>query len=180
MMFGHARELDWRRPCDRGLFRYVSPRERPLSAKERRIREVAYGLKDADAKAIRYASRFMAGYLPPDVVLVPIPTSTGSRRANMALAEAIARKLGARVADVLRRERPVESSRARRIEGRCGLRPEKHGIKARYRPRGNIVFIDNVITTGSTVEAARRAIGGRGCGLAFARAREVPACEIRR
>ncbi len=152
---------------------YVSPRERNLMPAEAEVRDTAYGLKTAEPLAVERAASRMAERVARGSVLIPVPNSQGDTSANRALARAIALRAGAVVEDVLRREAPVESSRERRTRGVPGLQVEQHRITATRVPRGNLVLVDNVITTGNTMESARRALGTRAAGLAYAKAREV-------
>lgn len=159
---------------DIGVVEYVSPRERDLTSAEARIRDIAYALKKQPPPvgALVEAVRVMASYVRSGDVLVPIPNSKGNTEANLALARALALVTGGQVADVLRRSKVVPSSHQRRRKGERGLRSEEHAIATRAIPEGNIVFIDNVVTTGSTFDGARRILG-RGRGLAYARAKDV-------
>jgi predicted amidophosphoribosyltransferase len=120
----------------------------------------------------------MAGLLPPGLptlTLVPVPTSTGSIEANLILARAIAAEYGpqARVVPALRRSVPVESSCARRRRGLPGLVAADHKF---VRVGGwfalPVFLVDNVVTTGATLAAARYALGF-GTGLVFADASPI-------
>lgn len=157
-----------------GVREYVSPRERALSDEESEVRRVAYALKLGDKDAIRTAAEAMAQRVPRGAILIPVPSSSGDTKANLALAAAIAERAeGSSVADVLRRKAPVESSSVRRVRGGRGIEPEEHGMQAGDVPGGKpVVFVDNVITSGSTFEAARRAVG-RGKGIAWAKGKDV-------
>ena len=98
----------------------------------------------------------MAALIAGPCWLVPIPASDGNQTANLVLARAIARS------------QPVESSTERRRRGLSGLQPEEHHF---FRTAGPmeplpLYFVDNVITTGNTVLAAR-AVLGWGTGLAY-------------
>jgi hypothetical protein len=156
--------------------RYVSPRSRPIAPEESEARRIAYALKRGVETGI--AAREMAGLLPPDLptlTLVPVPASTGSIEANLILARAIAAEYGpqARVVSALNRVVPVESSCARRRRGLPGLTAADHEF---VRVGGWFALpaflVDNVITTGATLAAARHAIGF-GTGLVFADASPI-------
>jgi hypothetical protein len=156
--------------------RYVSPRSRPITPDESETRRIAYALKRGEKTGV--AAREMAGLLPPGLptlTLVPVPTSTGSIEANLILARAIAAEYGpqARVVPALRRSVPVESSCARRRRGLPGLVAADHKF---VRVGGwfalPVFLVDNVVTTGATLAAARYALGF-GTGLVFADASPI-------
>ncbi|MFZ4778127.1 MAG: hypothetical protein ACOYM3_22370 [Terrimicrobiaceae bacterium] len=111
--------------------RYVSPRSRPITLDEAETRRIAYALKRGEETEM--VAREMAGLLPPDLptlTLVPVPASTGSIKANLILARAIAAEYGpqARVVPALRRSVPVESSCARRRQPITALSCQPKGI----------------------------------------------------
>jgi outer membrane lipoprotein SlyB len=150
--------------------KYVSVRTRPASAGASRVREVAYALKASDPDAIATASPLLAGMIAGPCWLVPIPASNGSVVANLALARAIAGLVsGARVKIAINRTQPVESSTARRRRGELGLEVNEHHFIRAGGPINPLplYFVDNVITTGNTIRAARKALGW-GTGLAYA------------
>jgi hypothetical protein len=160
---------------DLGVKTYVSPRERPLTHEEARVREIAFALKDPQPWAVEEAVRAMRPFIKGTDVLVPIPNSLGNTQANLALCRALSNATGASVLDLLSRKSRVPSSHQNRQKGVEGLPPTEH-LMAGSLPEGlhpnRIVFIDNVVTTGSTFHAARMQIGG-GRGLAYAKANEV-------
>ena len=149
--------------------KYISPQLRTLTAGETQIRAVAYALKQADPDAIAVAAPAMAALIDGPCWLVPIPASDGSQTANLALARAIAALVpGARVKPAIARTRPVESSTERRRRGLSGLEPNEHHFVRTAGPMEPLplYFVDNVITTGNTIRAAR-AVLGWGTGLAY-------------
>lgn len=159
----------------KGIKTYISPRERELSTEEHHIREVAYALKKPEKWAVIEAAEIMAPHITRASVLVPIPDSRGSTKANRVLAEEIASRSGATILDALSRKSEVPSSHLRRKKGLPGLSPDEHGMSGQipeHIQKKNIVFIDNVITTGSTFDSAKRQLGG-GRGLAYAKSKEV-------
>jgi hypothetical protein len=157
---------------------YVSPRRRPLTADEQETRRIAYALKNPDAhRDIVLAAAEMAALLPPNLPilsLVPLPASCGCKKANLALSQAIsaaysqAHGTQARVVEAIERMVPVESSCLRRRRGLPGLRSADHQF---MRVRGwlpmPVYLVDNVASTGATIEAAVRVIGF-GVGLVWA------------
>ena len=156
--------------------RYVSPRSRPITPEEAETRRIAYALKRGAENGV--AAREMAALLPsdlPTVTLVPVPSSTGSIEANLIFARAIVAEYGpqARVVPALRRSVPVESSCARRRRGLPGLTTAEHKF---VRVGGwfalPVFLVDNVVTTGATLAAARHALGF-GTGLVFADASPI-------
>ena len=149
---------------------YVSPRTRPLNAEEQETRRLAYALKTAEPAAVKTAALDMARIIDGPCWLVPIPTSAGTIAPNLALALEIAKHVpGARVAPHLHRPKPVPSSCERHRKAQGPIAVEAHGFTRRgpmltARP---LYFVDNVTTSGNTLEAARRAFGF-GEGLVFA------------
>lgn len=84
------------------------------------VREIAHALKVADPSAIAAAASAMARLVPRGAALVPVPSSRGDTRANAALAAALARLVGGRVLDGLRRD-PSRSQYALRAAGMPSL-----------------------------------------------------------
>jgi hypothetical protein len=150
--------------------KYTSPRTRPITRREAEIRDIAYALKRAEPNAITVAAPVMAALITGPCWLVPIPASNGSLDANLALCRALAGIVpGARIKLPISRSEPVESSTARRRQGLSGLQPDEHHFVRRAGPIDPLplYFVDNVITTGNTIRAAR-AVLGWGTGLAYA------------
>ena len=151
--------------------RYVSPRTRPLTEDEKHIRQVAYDLKTPTPAAIEIAAPLMAALLERKPCwLIPIPSSSGSTEANMALCRAMKRHVSeARIVVGIRRAHPVESSCARRRRGLLGLSVDEHAFVRCCGPlhRLPVWFVDNVVTTGATLQAAHLAFG-TGSGVVFA------------
>ena len=156
--------------------KYVPIAYRTPSPEEIIVRRTAWDLKVPTAAAIRVAAPLMATLIDGACWLVPVPASNGSLVANLALARAIADMvLGARVKCVVGRAYPVESSASRRKRGLFGLTVEQHAIIRISGPMQllPLYFVDNVITTGTTIAACRRALGW-GIGLAYADASRCP------
>jgi hypothetical protein len=151
--------------------RYVSPRTRPLTEGEKVIRQVAYDLKVPTPAAIQVAAPMMAALLEREPCwLIPVPSSSGSTEANMELCRAIKCFIPeARIIVGIRRVLPVESSCARRRRGLFGLAVEQHSFKRCCGPllRLPVWFVDNVVTTGTTLKAASLAFGTGG-GVVYA------------
>jgi len=116
--------------------------------------------------------------------LMPVPSSLGTVDANRQLANELAAEVHRRYPDrrvqvkiTVGRQHPVESSCVRRRRGLPGLQGEEHAM---VRVAGPLTatetayyFIDNVITTGSTLDACRAALGF-GEGIAWADAGKLP------
>ncbi len=150
--------------------KYVPLGCRPPSQEESLARRVAQELKIPTEGTIEIAVSRMAALIAGPCWLVPVPASSGSLDANLALACAIARKVpGARVKCAVARAHPVESSCRRRLRGLPGLTVEQHAIIRIAGPMEALplYFVDNVITTGNTITACSRALGW-GTGLAYA------------
>jgi hypothetical protein len=156
--------------------KYVPIDYRTPSPEEIIARCNAMDLKIPTAAAIQIAAPELAALIDGPCWLVPVPASNGSISANLALARAIAELvLGARVKCAVGRAHPVESSAGRRMRGLPGLTVEQHTIVRTIGPMQllPVYFVDNVITTGTTIAACRRALGW-GIGLAYADASRCP------
>jgi hypothetical protein len=150
--------------------KYVPIGCRTPSPEEIIARRTARDLKIPTAAAIQVAAPQMAALIDGPCWLVPVPASNGSLIANLGLARAIAKRvIGARVKCAVGRAYPVESSASRRIRGLPGLTLQQHAIIRTVGPimLWPVYFVDNVITTGTTIAACRRALGW-GLGLAYA------------
>jgi predicted amidophosphoribosyltransferase len=164
--------------------KYVSPRARPLTPEESEVRRIAYALKVPTAEAMETAAAELAPLVDAaegggtTIVLMPIPSSTGDTNANRQFANELAAELHrryptrrAQVRVTVGRKHPVESSCIRRKRGLTGLHGEEHAF---IRVAGPLTatatayyFVDNMITTGNTLAAARAALGF-GDGIAWA------------
>lgn len=162
---------------------YVSPRERTLTPEEQEVRRLAYALKVPTNEATGRAGYALAplvdahAYPGAVIVLMPVPSSTNTLRANRALAMELAqhiRRLSGRevfVKATVGRKHPVVSSCSRRRKGYLGLTQEEHGMIRVCGPltatNTCFYFVDNTRCTGSTLEACRQALGF-GDGVVYA------------
>jgi len=156
--------------------KYVPIAYRTPNPEEIIARRTTRDLKTPTAAAIQIAAPEMAALIDGPCWLVPVPASNGSLTANLALARAIAEVvLDARVKCAIGRAHPVESSSGRRKRCLPGLTVEQHAIIRTGGPMQllPLYFVDNVITTGTTIAACRRALGW-GIGLAYADASRCP------
>ena len=152
--------------------RYHTPRNGPLTLEQAETRRLAYAIKSTASNSTDFdtAAREMAALISGPCWLVPIPDSTGNTDANTRLASLIAGHCpGAQVAKAIHRTQPVQSQCARHKLALGPITPEQHHF-ARTRKMLTLrqtYFVDNVTTSGHTLEAARNALGF-GAGLVFA------------
>ena len=157
--------------------KYPTPRNGQLSNQEAETRRIAYALKDPACSAadLDTAGRAMAALILADPLgspcwLVPVPDSRGSTDANARLAHAIANHCpGAQIARALTRTQPITSQCQRHKHALGPIPPDQHHI-ARTRKTLTLrqtYFVDNVTTSGNTMQAARDALGF-GAGLVYA------------
>ena len=155
---------------DTYVAKYVPLGYRTPSPDEFSTRRTAQDLKIPTDAAIQIAAPAMAALIDGPCWLVPVPASSASLTANLVLARAIAEMVpGARVKCAIGRAHPVQSSHHRRLCGLPGLTIDQHAIIRVAGPMQPlpVYFVDNVITTGTTLAACRRALGW-GSGLAYA------------
>jgi hypothetical protein len=151
--------------------RYISPRTRALTLEESCIRRIAYELKIPTRESIQAAALGMAELLDEGPCwLIPIPSSSGTTEANLTLCHAIRKHHPeARIVIGVRRTHPVDSSCVRRRSRQMGLTVKQHAFQRCCPPllRLQVWFVDNVVTTGTTIQAAHLAFG-TGRGLVYA------------
>ena len=128
---------------------------------------VAHKLKEGDTDCFNYAARQMAGLLPKNAVLVPIPGRHGMADQTKQLCRDIASYTKLPVVDALRGN-DRESQYEAKYKGRS-LTEEQLGYRQIANiPQGRIPYlIDNVVDTGTTAKAAVKALGG-GVVLSYA------------
>jgi len=152
--------------------KYPSPRNGPLSVEQAEIRRLAYAIKTIAAASADFdtAARDMAALIAGPCWLVPIPDSTGNTDANARLASMIAGHCaGAQIVKAIVRTRPVQSQCARHKLALGAILPEQHHFARtrKFLTLRQTYFVDNVTTSGNTLDAARAALGF-GAGLVFA------------
>lgn len=157
---------------------YVSPRLRPLNEEENRIRDISHALAKGEDWAIQIAAKEMAGFVPPNSVLVPVPSSKGTTTPNLKLCQAICNLAGCEILDSLTSV-PRESQKERRKRGLPGHAEdqiETQMIKPCDTDK-HIVLIDNVRTSGATINSVLRVLP---CAsyLVYAQAQELNWYEL--
>ena len=131
------------------------------------VREIARQLKKENPYALKLAAESMARAVPDGAVLVPVPSHDGRAKDTLALANEIAAITGSPVVDALRGGmRPAVYEQKR--EGYLPSASELGFRAFAPLPAGReVIFIDNVVGTGTTAVAAHEALG-LGRVLAFA------------
>ena len=151
---------------------YHTPRNGPLTIQQAEVRRIAYAIKDpaCSSQDLDTAGRAMAALISGPCWLVPVPDSRGSTDANARLAHAIANHCpGAQIAKAITRTQPIASQCQRHKHALGPIPPDQHHI-ARTRKTLTLrqtYFVDNVTTSGNTLQAARDALGF-GAGLVYA------------
>ncbi len=154
---------------------YVSPRGRSLTPAQAEARRIAYALKQPTPEVAEQAAREMAPILhaaEPDaqqIILMPVPASTGSTQSNEIIAQALAAELRrhgrrVKVEITVGRKHPVESSCTRRKRGGRGLTLDQHNIIpvrpiTPPAPGTAHYFVYNMATEGTTIQACQKALG---------------------
>ena len=152
--------------------KYHTPRNGPLTTAQAEVRRIAYAIKDpaCDSRDLDTAGTAMASLIVGPCWLIPIPNSRGDTEANTKLAHAIANHCpGAQIAKAITRTQPIQSQCERHKNALGPIPPDQHHI-ARTRKTLTLrqtYFVDNVTTSGTTLQAARDALGF-GAGLVFA------------
>jgi hypothetical protein len=152
--------------------KYPTPRNGPLSLGQSETRRLAYAIKTTASPSADFdtAAREMAALISGPCWLVPIPDSTGNTDANSRLASLIAMYCpGAQVVKAIYRTQPIASQCNRHKHALGPIPPDQHHL-ARTRKTLTLrqtYFVDNVTTSGHTLDAARAALGF-GAGLVFA------------
>jgi predicted amidophosphoribosyltransferase len=128
-------------------------------------------LPAADVMAAHMAANLPASLRAVDAALVPVPAAPAHRRARgfdpaRVLTQALSRRIERPLANCLirggRPTRQVGASRsARRAEGRIAVR-------VRGSPPPRVIIVDDVHTTGATLDACARALAAEGTTIVAA------------
>jgi hypothetical protein len=160
---------------------FVPNHTRPRTREEELTHLRAYLLK-ADAcppEVVKTCASSMADLIKGEqCILIPVPDSRGNTYRNYMLAYHIAmetRKTTGKlleVQDILTRSEPTESQCKRHRQRKAPLTPEE--LKITLKPHKlfkllKVYFVDNVITSGATIQACHDALGF-GSGLVYAEA----------
>lgn len=139
---------------------YSRTRHRGARAECDWVQDLTEAVKAGDPRATRVAAQCLATH--PRLAgfrgtVIPAPRSSSSRPGLIGLAEElVSAGVGQRAANLVRREVPVGSSRMRRRQGLGGVSVEQHaesmGVSGEI-PDGPILIVDDVFTTGGTIQA---------------------------
>jgi len=152
---------------------YVSTRTRPLTADEAETKRIAYALKDPlyQAEVFTIAGAEMARLISGHCVLVPVPNRSGSCVANERLCKAIAMFVpDCKIYSVLDRRETVSSQCERHKKGIGPLSVMQHQIIRLRQDRLSmpVYLVDNVTTSGNTLEACNHWFSYLAIGLVWA------------
>jgi len=157
---------------------FVQNGTRPRNREEQTAYLRAYLLKSqaCPKEIVEVCSEEMASLISgEDCILIPVPDSKGDTKQNLWLSNRIAKndRTGeVQVIDVLTRSQPTESQCKRHRQRKAPLTPEE--LKITVKPHKpftlrKIYFVDNVTTSGNTLQACHDALGF-GTGLVYAEA----------
>lgn len=125
------------------------------------LRELAHKVKTGDKSAILLAATLMSSLVPQNATLVPIPSHEGDATYTYDMARAISKIRGVPVVDAIQGF-SRESSHEAKLQGRSITSKVWFYKVENVSEDSQVVFIDNVVATGKTCEAARKALGNRG------------------
>lgn len=135
-----------------------------------KLRDLARKVKNGNETAIEEVADIMAPIIPKNAVLIPASSHTGRATYMLDIANAIAKRTGSDVADIL-----VGPERARQYDQKKEtgkpIASKDLGVTVNGEiPEGKVpVVLDNVVATGNTAEACVQALGkGIVCSLAKA------------
>lgn len=129
------------------------------------LHDLTHRIKGSDPEALREAADILAPLLPPDAVIIPMPSHTGKPDGIAALCRLLGEMTGRPVCPCLVADGPrvsmceakkaVKDGRADRLPFPEELLMRKEGLL----PPGTPAIVDNVIASGTTAVAALNAIG---------------------
>lgn len=121
---------------------------------------LARGVKSRDPKVVTEVADLMAPLIPDNAILVPAPSHSGTATDMLDVANAIAERTGAPVADVLKSEARESQYESKRESGRPITATQMGITMTGELPDGMLpVVIDNVVNSGNTAEACVKALG---------------------
>ena len=156
--------------------KYPSARNGALSREATETRRLCYAIKSMQSSLCDFhtAAEAMTKLITGPCWLVPIPSSTGNTDANAQLASMIASRVSTpeapvQVVKAIARTRGVPSQCERHKQALGAISHEDHNFvrTGKQLTLRQAYFVDNVTTSGHTLEAARLALGF-GAGLVFA------------
>ncbi len=125
------------------------------------------------------ADRMPVSWLPPGAVLVPVPLHRARERErgynqSQLLAHALRKRTGLPVSSALTRVRRTSPQAQRDAAGRWLNVRDAFELKRQLEPARVVVLVDDVCTTGATLEECAKVLTAAGVGkvsaLVFARA----------
>lgn len=114
------------------------------------VRNICHAVKHNNSHAVRIIAEYLTEQadIKPHDIIIPVPQHTGKAVYNKAIANIIATRTGAKIADILRCK-PRETLYKQKLRQPEQLHTDFY--LADEIPTGKIYIIDNVIATGQTI-----------------------------
>lgn len=108
--------------------------------------------KAEQMKAIKRAARELSKICPKGATIIPIPSHKGNATDTLMLAREISKLTGNKVEDIMKSPERRSSYQAKK-NGET-MSGKDFGFYFTKKPKGKVVYLDNVLSSGATIKAA--------------------------